>query len=150
MRTKIQNIDDLKAEIERLGRVRIDMEAELKMEANIIRAKIKAPFQLFSKLHDFLGFGKDKSQSKEYGDWVSSIFQVGLPVLITKFLFPKSGLIVKSIIEFISQNTAKSMNKDFISNILDKLSNWIKSSGRKSKTETELADYGIPPDSETY
>jgi hypothetical protein len=150
MRTKIQNTDDLQAEIERLDRVRIEMEAGLKIEAEIIIAKIKAPFQLLSKLHDFLGFGKDKSQSKEGGDWVSSIFQIGLPVLLTKFLFPKSGLIVKSIIELISQNTAKSMNKDFMSNILDKLSNWIKSRSSKNKRENEMADYGIPPDSETY
>jgi len=69
---------------------------------------------------------------------------------MNRFLFPKSGFIVKSVIELISQNAAKTVNKDLMSGLLEKLSEWIKSPTTRNKKEPELADYGIPPDSETY
>jgi len=69
---------------------------------------------------------------------------------MNRFLFPKSGFIVKSVIELISQNAAKTVNKDLMGGLLEKLSEWIKSPKTRNKKEPELADYGIPPDSETY
>ena len=150
MKANIQNIEDLRAEIERLGQVRVEMETELKIEAYKITAKITAPILLLGKLYDFLGFGKGKSESKEGGDWVSSIFRIGLPVLMNRFIFPKSGFLMKAFIGLISQNAVKSFNKDFMSKIIEKVSDWIKTTGSKSKKEPEMADYGIPPDSETF
>ena len=150
MRTKIQNIEDLRAEIDRLGQVRLEMETELKIEVVKISAKITAPFLLLSKLYDFLGFGKGKSESKEGGDWLSSILRIGLPVLMNRFIYPKSGFLIKTFIGLLSQNAVKSINKDLMITIIEKLSDWIKTSGNKGKQEPEMADYGIPPDSETF
>jgi hypothetical protein len=150
MKANIQNIEDLRAEIERLGQVRVEMETELKIEAYKITAKITAPLLLLGKLYDFLGFGKGKSESKEGGDWVSSIFRIGLPVLMNRFIFPKSSFLMKAFIGLLSQNAVKSFNKDFMIKIIEKLSGWIKTTGNKSKKEPEMADYGIPPDSETF
>lgn len=150
MKANIQNTEDLRAEIERLGQVRVEMETELKIEAYKITAKITAPLLLLGKLYDFLGFGKGKSESKEGGDWVSSIFRIGLPVLMNRFIFPKSGFLMKAFIGLISQNAVKSFNKDFMSKIIEKVSDWIKTTGSKSKKDPEMADYGIPPDSETF
>jgi hypothetical protein len=73
-----------------------------------------------------------------------------LPLLLNRFLFPKSGFIVKSIIELISQTTAKTVNTDLIVEIIEKVSQWIKSTGSRNKKEEEMVDYGIPPDSESY
>ena len=150
MKAKIQNIEDLRAEIDRLGQVRVEMETDLKIEAVKITAKITAPLLLLSKLYDFLGFGKGKSESKEGGDWVSSIFRIGLPVLMNRFIFPKSGFLMKAFIGLISQNAVKSLNTDLMSKAIEKLSDWIKTTGNKGKKEPEMADYGIPPDSETF
>jgi hypothetical protein len=150
MKAKIQNIEDLRAEIDRLGQVRVEMETDLKIEAVKITAKITAPLLLLGKLYDFLGFGKGKSESKEGGDWVSSIFRIGLPVLMNRFIFPKSGFLMKAFIGLISQNAVKSFNTDFMSKVIEKLSDWIKTSGNKGKKEPKMADYGIPPDSETF
>lgn len=148
MRGKIQNIDDLRTEIERLSQIRSEMETDLKVEAAKITTKIKAPLMLLSKLNDFFGFGKAKKEEGE--DWVSSIFRIGIPFVMNKYIFPKSGFIAKAFLALISQNAAKAMNKDFMANIIEKLSNWIKKSGERNKKEPEMADYGIPPDSETY
>jgi len=150
MRTKIQNIDDLREEVIRLGVKRSEMETDLKIEVEKITSRIRLPLMLLRKLNDFLGGSRDKSGKKDGEDWVSSIFRIGLPVMMNRFLFPKSGFIVKSVIELISQNAAKTVNKDLMSGLLEKLSEWIKPPKTRNKKEPELADYGIPPDSETY
>ena len=150
MRTKIQNIDDLRAEVARLEVARTEIETELKIEAQKITSKIGIPLLLLRKLNYFFGGSKDKSGSKSSEDWVSSIFRVVLPLLLNRFLLPKSGFIVKSIIELISQTTAKSVNTDSMIELIEKVTQWIKSTGTTNKKETGMVDYGIPPDSETY
>jgi hypothetical protein len=150
MRTKIQNIDNLRQEISRLGLVRTVLESELKIETQKITSRLRVPLMLLSKVNDFFGVSNDVSGKKTGEDWLSSIFRIGLPVMMNKFLFPKSGFIVKSVIELISQNAAKTVNKELLSDVLEKLFEWIKSPRTKTKKEPELADYGIPPDSETY
>ena len=150
MRIKIQNIDDLREEVVRLEVVRTEIETELKVEAQKITSKIRIPLILLRKLNNFFAESKDKSRTKDGEDWVTSIFSIGLPLLLNRFLFPKSGFIVKSIIELISQTTAKTVNTDLIVEIIEKVSQWIKSTGSRNKKEEEMVDYGIPPDSESY
>jgi hypothetical protein len=150
MRIKIQNIDDLREEAARLEVVQKEIETELKNEAQKITSKIQIPLMLLRKLNNFFAGSKDKSRTKDGEDWVTSIFSIGLPLLLNRFLFPKSGFIVKSIIELISQTTAKTVNTDLIVEIIEKVSQWIKSTGSRNKKEEEMVDYGIPPDSESY
>lgn len=150
MRIKIQNIDDLREEVVRLEVVRTEIETELKNEAQKITSKIQIPLMLLRKLNNFFAGSKDKSGKKEGEDWVTSIFRIGLPLMLNRFLFPKSGFIVKSIIELISQTTAKTVNRDLMIELIEKITQWIKSTGTTNKKETEMVDYGIPPDSETY
>ncbi len=150
MRIKIQNIDDLRAEFIRLEVVRTEIETELKIEAQKITSKIQVSLMLLRKLNTIFGGSKDKSGTKDGEDWVTSIFRIGLPVILNRFLFPKSGFIVKSIIELISQTTAKTVNTDLMIELIEKVTQWIKSTGSRNKKEAEIVDYGIPPDSETY
>ena len=150
MRIKIQNIDDLREEVVRLEVVRTEIETELKIDVQKITSKIRIPLMLLRKLNNFFAGSKDKSRTKDGEDWVTSIFSIGLPLLLNRFLFPKSGFIVKSIIELISQTTAKTVNTDLIVEIIEKVSQWIKSTGSRNKKEEEMVDYGIPPDSESY
>jgi hypothetical protein len=150
MRIKIQNIDDLREEVVRLEVVRTEIETELKVEAQKITSKIRIPLILLRELNNFFAGSKDKSGTKDGEDWVTSIFRIGLPLMLNRFLFPKSGFIIKSIIELISQTTAKTVNADLMVQIIEKISRWIKSTGSRNKKEAEMVDYGIPPDSETY
>jgi hypothetical protein len=150
MRIKIQNIDDLREEVVRLEVVRTEIETELKIEVQKITSKIRIPLMLLRKLNNFFAGSKDKSRTKDGEDWVTIIFSIGLPLLLNRFLFPKSGFIVKSIIELISQTTAKTVNTDLIVEIIEKVSQWIKSTGSRNKKKEEMVDYGIPPDSESY
>jgi hypothetical protein len=153
MRTKIQNSDDLRSEILRLRTTRSKIESELKTETDRITQRFRVPLMLFGKINDWVSpmFKPDRSEHGSLNqDWVTSIFRIGLPVIMNKFIFPKSGFLLKSVVELLSQNTAKTVNKDVLTDLINKLSDWIKSGKRKKKQEPELDDYGIPPDSETY
>lgn len=154
MRTRIQNSEDLQAEILRLRNLRFAMEDDLEIETNKVTAKFRLPLMLLSKInHWFSPFNAGSAKNNTDGaqsDWVTSAFRIGLPVMLNKFIFPKSGFILKYVVEFLSQNAAKTLNKNVISELVDHLSDWIKSTKRNKKREPKMADYGIPPDSETY
>lgn len=154
MKAKIRNIDELNAEILRLREQRVGMEADMLIDLNKIVSKFKMPLMLISKLGDwasaFAGVKTNKDGTTDNGDWISGIFRVGLPFVMNRFIFPKSGLLTKTILGFITQKAAGTVNKDLISNILDKISGIVKIPKNKKKNGPELADYGIPPDSETY
>jgi hypothetical protein len=153
MRTKIQNSDDLRSEILRLRTIRSEIEGELKVETDRITNRFRIPLMLFGKVNDWVSpmFKPGRNEPGSLNqDWVTSIFRIGLPVVMNKFIFPKSGFLLKSVVELLSQNTAKTVNKDLLIDLINKFSEWIKSSKRKKKQEPELEDYGIPPDSETY
>lgn len=153
MRTRIQNSDDLRTEILRLRTVRSEIEGELKYETDRIASRFRVPLMLFSKINDWVSpmFKPNRNEPGNLQqDWVTSIFRIGLPVVMNKFIFPKSGFLLKSVVELLSQNTAKTVNKDVVSDLINKFSEWIKSTKRKKKHEPGIDDYGIPPDSETY
>lgn len=154
MRPKIENINDLCAELNRLRAQRLDQEIELTKVTARIKARLHFPVLVYNKISDFFieMFGNDPEDltKKEHKDWVTNILRVGLPVALNKFLFPRSGFLFKSVVAMLSQKAAKNVNKDSITDLIDKVSNWIKSSKPKTRKEPVLADYGIPPDSETY
>lgn len=154
MRARIENIDDLRSELNRLKMQRLDHENDFHQVSEKIKAKFHVPVMIYNKVNDFFSsmFGDDKDDrsKKEGTDWVTNLFRVGLPVFLNKYLFPKSSFIMKSVVAMVSQKAAKNVNKDSVSDVIDKISNWIKTSRSKARKEPELADYGIPPDSETY
>ncbi|MHB1176785.1 MAG: hypothetical protein ACYCZO_00465 [Daejeonella sp.] len=154
MRAKIQNIDDLRSEIRRLRMRRLENENDLQLLSDKISEKFNVPVMIFNKISEFFGslFGNDKDDAKkqENTDWVTNIFRVGIPVFLNKFIFPKSGFLLKSVVAMLSQSAAKNVNKDSITDIIDKVAVWLRSSKPRTRKEPVLADYGIPPDSETY
>lgn len=150
MRTKIQNSEELRAEIFRLRARRFEIEDELLLETHKITDKLRLPLMILSKLKSWFAPFDKSSTDNFQSDWVTSAFRIGLPVMLNKLIFPKSGFILKYVVEFLSQNAAKALNKNVISDLIDNLSDWIKSTKRTKKREPRMTDYGIPPDSETY
>ena len=154
MKTKIQNIDDLRAEVLRLRIKRTEQEIDLQVETRAIASRFRIPLMLLGKLNDWFGgsggLNRSDPGSKAERDWVTSVFRIGIPVMMDKFIFPRSGFIVKSIVELLSQKAAKTLNMDVMSGWIEKFSEWTKSSKQHKRKDAELADYGIPPDSETY
>jgi len=154
MRPRIENINDLRAEITRLRAKRLDQEIELTKVTARIKARLHFPVLVYNKISDFFiemfGDNPENLNKTEHRDWVTNILRVGLPVALNKFLFPRSGFLLKSVVALVSQKAAKNVNKDSITDLFDKVTNWIKISKPTTRKEPVLPDYGIPPDSETY
>lgn len=154
MRPRIENIHDLRAEVNRLRIERLEQEIELTKVTARIKARLHFPVLVYNKISDFFieMFGDDPEDlsKKEHKDWVTNILRVGLPLALNRFLFPRSGFLMKSVVAMVSQKAAKNVNKDSITGLIDKVSDWIKLRKPKNRKEPLMADYGIPPDSETY
>lgn len=154
MKTKIRNIDELRAEVIRLQEQRSEMEADMQIELNKLASKIKLPLMFFGKISEwassFLGIKSKNDEASDSGDWVSGIFRMGLPLLMNRLVFPKSGFLAKTILGLITERAAGTINKDLLSSVISKITDTIKGSKRRKKDGPDLDDYGIPPDSETY
>lgn len=150
MKSKIENIDDLRSEILRLKLQRFQHEAVIENEINEIKNKFRLPSILLHKVNSFFG-GDDHGVDKTGHDWVTNALRIGLPVALNKLVFGKSGFIIKSLVALVSQKAATSVNKDTFSSWIDTASGWIRGAGKSTKTKSRHPhDYGIPPDSETY
>ena len=150
MKSKIENIDDLRSEILRLKLQRFHHEALIEQHVNKIKDKFRIPTILLNKINSWFGDntpGVDNSNS----DWVTNTLRIGLPVALNKLVFGKSGFIMKSLVTLLSQKAATSVNKDSITNWIDTASNWIRGATKPRRSRSANPhDYGIPPDSETY
>lgn len=154
MKAKITNIDELRSEIIRLKEQRSVMEADMQIEVNKLVSKVKLPLMFFGKMSEWaaslLGLKSNNDGSSDSGDWVSGIFKMGLPLLMNRFIFPKSGFLAKTVLGLITERAAGTINKDLLSSVISKILDTIKGPKKRKKDGPELDDYGIPPDSETY
>ncbi|WP_411273564.1 hypothetical protein [Daejeonella sp.] len=155
MRAKIDNTHDLRAELNRLRILRMEQEIELTKVTARIKARLHFPVMVYKKISDFFIelFGddpEDLTKKNERKDWVTNILRLGLPLALNRFLFPRSGFLMKSVVAMVSQTAAKNVNKDSITGLIDKVADWIKVRKPKTQRDPIIADYGIPPDSETY
>ncbi|MGB4773728.1 MAG: hypothetical protein WBP45_01025 [Daejeonella sp.] len=150
MKTRIQNVNELRAEIARLKLQRLQYEHVFEAEIKNISDKLTAPIHFVKKIGAFFSGDNDHGKAEQIKggtDWVSVVSRIGLPLILNKLVFRKSGFIMKSIVALISQKAATSVNKDLVVNWIDKAANWIKSSKFRKK-QIKSPDYGIPPDSE--
>ena len=155
MRAKIENTHELRTELNRLRIQRFEQEIELTKVTARIKARLHFPVLVYNKISDFFIdlFGddpEDLTKKNERKDWVTNILRLGLPLALNRFLFPRSGLLMKSVVAMVSQNAAKNVNKDSIAGLIDKVTDWIKVRRPRNEKDPVMADYGIPPDSETY
>lgn len=157
MKSRINNIDDLRSEILRLKLERFQHEAVLEQDVKRIVDKFKAPFRLVNKITAFFGKGQGTNdgtsspqEHETHPDWLTNVLRVGLPVILNKLVFRNSGFIMKSLVTILSQKAAKNVNKDSISGLIDKGADFIRNFKNKKALKRLHADYGIPPDSETY
>lgn len=150
MKGKIENIDQLRAEIRTLKIKCAEDEIYFNQGFRKFKKIIEAPTKFFNSILSFLGLSSD-DEHNNHSDWVTSLGRITLPFLLNKTLLRGRGIITKAIVSLLSQKTinAKNFNKEVLTGWIDELTNWINSSVKKTKKKKEI-DYGIPPESETY
>ena len=150
-RRNIKNITELRAEIARLKSLKSEQEVYLKDQFNLFEYKIQAPARLYKRISSFFPSFNDGVPNSNAldSDWVTKAMRIGLPYLFNKILFKKSGFIKKGLLLMMSQQVASFLNKESISDLLDKITTVVKPR-KRSKFSKDDTNYGIPPDSETY
>lgn len=171
MRININNSEDLKNEISRLSRLKIEQEEYLSDQYVLLRNKIETPSRVLGAVASnipgiglvkglFSGIGAvAKKSDHESGskDWLTRIFQVGVPLVLNKTLLKNSGWLKKSLVLLASEGAASNINQDKVSSVITKVANFIRPKKKKShrdieslEEEQDTVNFGIPPDSETY
>lgn len=152
MRTNISNVDDLKARIVVLKSRRLELESDFQQRSEQLTEKLKIPSMIYNKVTGWVtSFGSGKPHSgKGEPDWMTNLFKVGLPMIVNRFLFPSSGIVMKAVLALVSQRAAKSVNLDVFTGVFDKVKHWMTTPAKNKPRQPVMRDYGIPPDSETF
>jgi len=78
----------------------------------------------------------------------SKVMSFVLPVLMNGTLFRGSGFITKALVGLATSKVGKTLDAEHISSIFNSVTGLFKK--KKKIKSPAFADYGIPPDSETY
>jgi hypothetical protein len=146
MKSQVENIDSLRSELLRLKMQQYQLEHSMKQDVAAIKEQFKSPMKLL------FGVGQEKALTGSHqDDWVTGVLRVAMPLALNSLIFKRSGFIVKTLVTLFSQKAAGNVNKDTFSNLVDRVTGFVKNFKRpKSNRPIVHRDYGIPPDSETY
>jgi hypothetical protein len=79
----------------------------------------------------------------------SKLMEMVLPVVMNSTFFRGSGFITKTLIGLATSKVGKNLDASHLSAIFNSVKGLF-SSGKKKEKAKAYADYGIPPDSETF
>ncbi|WP_379023249.1 hypothetical protein [Parapedobacter deserti] len=151
--SKVRNLNELKLEIARLKALAGEQERYLNDQYLLFNERIAAPVRFMNSLANWIpGAGVAKglfAKSRGDEDWISKSLRIGLPVILNRFFLRKAGFIKRALVTLLSQQAAGVLNKDNVSNMINKVADFIRPPKRRRKAHKHM-DYGIPPDSETY
>lgn len=141
----INNLAELHAEMYRVKADYLQREIQLKEDT-------KAYFKQFSPLNLLKKYATPSGLLKldEKTNITGKIMSILLPLLMNKTIFRGSGFITKAIAALVSGKVGKSFDGESLSGIVNVVKSWFTGKKAKRKDEIVFADYGIPPDSETY
>jgi hypothetical protein len=133
---KITSIGDLRSEIVRLRAEVEERELSIQRDVNHLVEQVRMPLDMLKKISSWFT-GEKGSKEAISSDWVTTLAQLGFPYLLNSIFFKKSGIVMKALIAFVSQQAVKSINLDTITSWIEKISHWMKKEGKKKKQETE-------------
>ncbi len=155
MSPRINNLEDLRAEIQLLKFQKAEHELYFVQKKESIKKTFSSPFNFFKQIKSFVGgksqTGLTSNAARHDSDWTTILARVVVPFFLNKTILRGNGLVVKSLLGLISQKAinGETFNKIKVAGWIDKATGWVNSTLKKSEKKKKI-DYGIPPDSETY
>lgn len=173
MSTKINNIDELRAEIARLKRLKEEQELYLGVQYTLLNNKLSAPYRVISSIISRMpgyelvkglvssssqGGSDNHKKNENSSDWLTRTLQLGLPLVLNRTLLKKSGWLNKSLVLFASEAAAGQINQNSVASAISKLTEFVKPKKKKKQHKdvppleegSDVINFGIPPGSETY
>lgn len=146
----IRSLDDLQREIRRLKTDYKKQEADLTRDTHIFlnQFSLGGMLKKYASPNGFLKLDEKINLS-------SRVMTYLLPFLLNKTIFRGSGFLTKAIATLVSGKVGKSLDAETLSGAVNFVKSLFGGSGQnrkknKRKEELTFADYGIPPDSETF
>ncbi|MCF8319340.1 MAG: hypothetical protein K9H63_03445, partial [Sphingobacteriaceae bacterium] len=96
-------------------------EAELEAELKQLQSIINTPFRWFRTIRNL--FSQTETSKS---DIVSSLTQLGLPILLNSVIFKKSSLVIKGLVAIISQQLARGVTAKNVTSWIETLMGWVK------------------------
>lgn len=143
MERSFGSLEELRAEISLL-------KVRNSQQESAIHEKLSGPLSILKTIGSLFKPGRGKggdAADAANQDIISVISRVLLPVILNSSIFRGSNFITKTLVTLFSQNAAKNVNMDLITNTIERITKIFKA---KPKSAKKTTDYGIPPDSETY
>ena len=131
----ICNLAELRAEKKKLRWEIAVREAELETELKQLQSIVNTPFRWFRSIKNL--FSQNESGQS---DIVSTLAQLGLPILLNSVIFKKWSMVLKGLVAIISQQVARGLTAKNVASWMDILMDWVKKIEKSVSKKVERAE----------
>lgn len=141
MRTRINDLTELRAEILRLKQLKVEQEAYLKDQSSLLKEKISKPVNFVKRVVSvFQGntgiddiSGKTTGSNKFEPDLITHGLKIGLPFLMSRVFLRRAGYLKRIFVSVASTQAAGLINKERIQGGIQKLISFITPNKKSTK-----------------
>ncbi|MFM6953962.1 MAG: hypothetical protein ACKOWL_03150 [Sphingobacteriaceae bacterium] len=130
----IRNLAELKAEKQKLRWEVAVREADFEDQLSHLQSIVETPVRWVHFIKDL--FSHDESGKS---DLISSLAQLGLPILLNSVIFKKSSLVIKGLVAIVSQQLARGVTAKNVASWIETLMTWVKNAENTLAKKVEEA-----------
>ena len=132
----ICTLAELRAEKKKLRWEIAVREANFEEQLSHIKAMVETPIRWVRSIRNL--FSQNESGKS---DIVSSLAQLGLPILLNAVIFKKSSMVLKGLVAIVSQQVARGLTAKNVASWLETLMDWVRKTEKSgAKKAGEPAD----------
>lgn len=128
----ICTLAELRAEKKKLRWEIAVREAELEAELKQLQSIVNTPFRWVRTIRNL--FSQTETGKS---DIVSSLAQLGLPMLLNAVIFKKSSMVLKGLVAIVSQQVARGLTAKNIASWMETLMDWMKKTEQSGTKKVE-------------
>ena len=128
----ICTLAELRAEKKKLRWEITVREAELEAELKQLQSIVNTPFRWVRTIRNLFS-QTETGQS----DIVSTLAQLGLPILLNSVIFKKSSMVLKGLVAIVSQQVARGLTAKNVASWLETLMDWVKKTEKSGTKKVE-------------
>ena len=128
----ICTLAELRAEKKKLRWEIAVREAELETELKQLQSIVNTPLRWFRSIKNL--FSQTESGQS---DIVSTLAQLGLPILLNSVIFKKSSMVLKGLVAIVSQQVARGLTAKNVASWLETLMDWVKKTEKSGTKKVE-------------
>jgi hypothetical protein len=128
----ICNLAELRAEKKKLRWEIAVREANFEEQLSHIKAMVETPIRWVRSIRNL--FSQNESGKS---DIVSTLAQLGLPMLLNAVVLKKSSMVLKGLVAIISQQVARGLTAKNIASGLETLMDWVKKTEQSGTKKAE-------------